>query len=105
VPSAADLIILSRVRIPPYAEWIALLETRQTTLLHVELHTRHRHAHVRCRTQLPLAHIEGQLATLPEGGMTACHDAGIWPWMQRIETPPGTLVCVLFAALFNWVLD
>ncbi|KAJ7793858.1 hypothetical protein B0H14DRAFT_3497603 [Mycena olivaceomarginata] len=44
VPQLCSLISSSKACIPPYAEWVALLETRQAVLVHAELHMRHRHA-------------------------------------------------------------
>jgi hypothetical protein len=77
--------------IPPYAEWVALLEMRQAVLVHAELHMRHRHAHVRRRTPPPPARITAQLAALAEGGVTVrvITPSYTWPWDAEDGDPAG----------------
>ncbi|KAJ7815415.1 hypothetical protein B0H14DRAFT_3476167 [Mycena olivaceomarginata] len=82
VPQLRTLLISGKARIPPYAEWAALLESRRATLVHAELHMWHRHPHVRRRTPPPPRRIEARLAALVEGGMTVriTTPGYTWPW-------------------------
>jgi hypothetical protein len=82
VPQLRTLLISGKARIPPYAEWAALLENRRAALVHAELHMWHRHPHVRRRTPPPPRRIEARLAALVEGGMTVriTTPGYTWPW-------------------------
>ncbi|KAJ7343718.1 hypothetical protein DFH08DRAFT_781251 [Mycena albidolilacea] len=93
VPQLRTLSISGKARIPPYAEWAALLLMRRAVLVHAELHMRHRHAHVRRRTPPPPTHIEAQLEALAEGGMTVrvMTPNYVWPWDAEDADPVGDL--------------